>query len=213
MVSYYELQEGRRLPGRRLVLKSLSTSKADTLAESLDVISFSGMSGNKMLVTNTKGIGWVDPEHDSFEFLTIGTSPHLSPDRRYLAYNRVGGVIVVMDLASGAAVELTGIPGHIPRWAGDGRSLFYLDYSAIPSDRSEEADVMQVPIAFSGGIRVSGEPIFHLHIWHPELMTMEGNRVAIYSRGPVSDQRPVEKSARVGWWRNYGRELEESLPR
>jgi len=73
--------------------------------------------------------------------------------------------------------------------------------------------VVRLPVSLEQGFEITGPPEFVIYVQHPVILRTGGDKIAVYSTGVVSLTKPARKSARIGLWRNIGRELEETIPR
>jgi Tol biopolymer transport system component len=81
----------------------------------------------------------------------IEQSPDVSPDRRYIAYRSAGEIYVrPFPRVTDGSWQVSTDGGSRPRWARNGRELFYLD---------RENKLMAVPVQTSGPALVRESPV------------------------------------------------------
>jgi hypothetical protein len=210
----YSLENGRILPERQLVVQNLATRQsADTLTAAFNRLQWGGETGSGYLVGIDGEIGLLDANGEDFAAFASGFDPSVSPDERYVAFVNPNDVMAVFDRQSRQISELTAFRGMQPQWASDGRFLYFYSFEDVPSGVTDEADVVRLPVRLTDGFEVMGPSEFVLHVMHPVILATGGDRVALFSNGSVSLSRPPHSSARVGWWRNVGREFDELLPK
>jgi serine/threonine-protein kinase len=100
------------------------------------------------------------PDGETVPFLVTPSNEsdsRFSPDGRYLAYtsNESGRdeVYVVPYPGPGPRVPISREGGHLPRWSGDGKTLFYIRGDAVMAadlDRGEDLEVVGIRELFSG---------------------------------------------------------------
>ena len=214
LVSRYSVENGLVLPGRQLVAENLATRQsADTLSGVHDRLSYTGTVTEGFIVTMAGEVGILENNGHDFTPFVSGRSQDVSSDGRYVSFVGSTGVMGIYNRGTGEVTELTGLRGSDPHFSTDGRFLYYFSYEDMPENVESEAVLVRIPIQLNGGFNVAGEAEFVLHVYYPRTMAVGNGRIAVFSSGDVSLTRPARKSARVGWWRNIGSELDAVLPR
>jgi serine/threonine protein kinase len=102
----------------------------------------------------------LDGERKSQQIIVHGTSPALSPDGRWLAYNSIesGRVEVEVEAYGGGQGkwQVSANGGQVPRWSADGKELFYFD---------ENQSILSVPVKEAGGALEFGAPQIVVSQW------------------------------------------------
>ena len=203
-----------------LIKRNLTSQAVDTLRRiEWGGISWGGRIGNRALLglqeeeDGPTQLGWLDLQTGSFDAIREGEGANLSPDGRFAAASGEDYLMTVLDLTTDATWELSGFRGRNPRWSPDGSAIYFNDYEGSPEGQFRESMISRIPVSTSNGFEVTGPKEFVLYMQGAKSLDVGDGVVVVAAQGIVSTEQPSQKSARIGWWRNVGHELDQTLPR
>jgi hypothetical protein len=203
-----------RTRGRQLLFMNPDArSSADTLSVVYEDLVLGAQVRDGYIVSISNEVGLLHSNGSDFTPFALGTRPSVSADERWVVFVSPQKVISVFDRQTNRLSELTSLRGLLPQFSDDGRFLYLFSFEGLPAKVDQEADLVRIPVSTENGFELAGEAEFLAHAYHPVMFDVSGGKVAMLTEGNVSREVPDRRSARVGWWRNLGRELETLLPR